>query len=401
VSHTVLIDLQSTVSDTNFAEDFLPMRVYLDHAATTPLDSEVEAIMRPYQFTLGNAASVHRHGAEAREALEDARERLARALHTSSRELIFTSGGTEANNHAILGFGLHRGGHIITTAIEHSAVLAPARMLETMGRAEVTYLQPDAHSVIQAQQVRAALRPNTVLVSVMHVNNELGTVQDVPGIAEVCQPRGISFHVDAVQSLGSVPLDVRRLGCDLLSISAHKFYGPKGVGALWIRRGLDVPPFMLGGHQEGGLRGGTHNLPGAIGMSFAAEKAVTMQPAESARLEVLRDGFARRLLGFDGVHLNGPSLGSPNRSPRHVNITAHGADGEALLMNLDLEGVSASSGSACSAGTLEPSHVLLAIGHTKADARASVRFSLGRDTTQDTLEFAVQAFSRALERSRL
>jgi cysteine desulfurase len=397
----VLIELQNTVSDAVFAEDFLPMRVYLDHAATTPLDPDIEAIMRPYQFTLGNAASVHRHGAEAREALEDARERLARALHTSSRELIFTSGGTEANNQAIFGYGLHHGGHIVTSAIEHSAVLAPAHALEAMGRAEVTYLQPDAHGVIHPEQVQKALRSDTVLVSVMHVNNELGTVQDIPGIAEVCKARGIPFHVDAVQSVGNVPLQVGTLGCDLLSISAHKFYGPKGVGALWIRRGLDVPSFMLGGHQEGGLRGGTHNLPGVVGMSFAAEKTVQMQATESARLEGLRDWFVARLLGFDGVQLNGPPIGNPNRSPKHVNITAHGADGEALLMNLDLEGVSASSGSACSAGTLEPSHVLLAIGHTKVNARSSVRFSLGRDTTQDTLEFAVQAFSRALERSRL
>ncbi len=377
------------------------MRAYLDHAATTPLDPDIEAIMRPHQFTLGNAASVHRHGAEAREALEDARERLARALHTSSRELIFTSGGTEADNHAILGFGLHRNGHIVTTAIEHSAVLAPARALEAMGRAEVTYLQPDAHGVIHPEQVRQAMRPDTVLVSVMHVNNELGTVQDIPGIAAVCKARGVPLHVDAVQSVGNVALEVGTLGCDLLSISAHKFYGPKGVGALWIRRGLDVPPFMLGGHQEGGLRGGTHNLPGVVGMSFAAEKAVQMQAMESARLEELRDWFVTRLLRFEGVQLNGPPIGSRNRSPKHINITARNTDGEALLMNLDLEGVSASSGSACSAGTLEPSHVLLAIGHTKADARSSLRFSLGRDTTQDTLEFAVRAFSRALERSRL
>jgi cysteine desulfurase len=388
------------------------MRVYLDHAATTPLDPEIEQAMRPYHFLEGNPASVHRHGAQAREALEDARERLARAIGASARELIFTSGGTEADNQAIFALGLSRGGHIVTTAIEHSAILAPARALEAMGRCEVTYLQPDQHGVIHPEAVREALRPDTILVSVMHVNNEIGTLQDIPAIAEVCRARGVVLHVDAVQSPGFVPFDVRALGCDLASISGHKFYGPKGVGALFVRRSvgsragndrrdLELPPLMMGGHQEGGLRGGTHNLPGAVGISLALEKAVRQQPEESVRLEGLRDWFTARLLEFDEVTLNGPMMGSPNRSPKHVNVTARGADGEALLMNLDIEGVSASSGSACNAGTLEPSHVLLALGHTRDEARSSLRFSLGRDTTFATLEFAVSAFSRALERSRL
>lgn len=376
------------------------MRVYLDSAATTPLDPEIEIAMRPLHFLEGNAASVHRHGAAAREALEDARERLARAMGASSRELIFTSGGTEADNQAVFALGLMRGGHIVTTAIEHSAVLAPARTLEAMGRCRVTYLRPDRYGLIHPEAVREALEPDTVLVSVMHVNNEIGTVQDIRAIAEICRARGVLLHADAVQSPGFVPLDVSALGVDLASISGHKFYGPKGVGALFVRRGLELPPLMMGGHQEGGLRGGTHNLPGAVGISFALEKAVGMQALEAERLSGLRDGFASRLLEFDGVRLNGPAPGAPNRSPKHVSITAHGVDGEALLMNLDIEGVSASSGSACNAGTLEPSHVLLALGHSKDDARASVRFSLGRDTTLDTLEFAARAFGRALERSR-
>ncbi len=377
------------------------MRVYLDHAATTPLDPEIEAAMRPYHFLSGNASSVHRHGAEAREALEDARERLADAMGASSREVIFTSGGTEADNQAVFSLGLARGGHIVTTAIEHSAILAPARALEATGRCRVTYLQPDQHGAIHPEAVRDALQPDTILVSAMHVNNEIGTVQDIPAIAEITRARGIPLHVDAVQSPGFVPFDARALGCDLASISGHKFYGPKGVGALFVRRGLELPPLMMGGHQEGGLRGGTHNLPGAVGLSLALEKAVRQQPEESARLAGLRDWFAVRLLEFDGVRLNGPGLGAPNRSPKHVSITASGADGEALLMNLDIEGVSASSGSACNAGTLEPSHVLLALGHTRQDARSSVRFSLGRDTTRDDLVLAVSAFGRALERSRL
>jgi cysteine desulfurase len=372
-------------------------RVYLDYASTTPLDPEVELAMRPYQFMQGNPSSVHANGQTTREALEDARERLAKAIGSSGRELIFTSGGTEADNQAIFALGLAKGGHIITSAIEHSAVLAPARTLEAMGRCEVTYLQPDEFGLIDPNQVLEAIRPETVSVSIMHVNNEVGTIQDIQGIAEICRARGIAFHVDAVQSLGTVELNAGALGCDLLTISSHKFYGPKGVGAMYIRRGFELPPLLYGGHQEGGLRGGTHNLPGAVGMAFAAEKASGEQPGESKRLEGLRDHFQTRLLEFDGVSVNGHST---RRSPKILNITAHGADGEGLLMNLDIEGVSASSGSACNAGTLEPSHVLTAMGRSRADARASIRFSFGRDTDSDGLEFAVQAFSKALSRSR-
>ena len=372
-------------------------RVYLDYASTTPLDPEIELAMRPYQFMQGNPSSVHLHGQNTREALEDARERLAQTIGSGGRELIFTSGGTEADNQAIFALGLARGGHIITSAIEHSAVLAPARTLEAMKRCEVTYLEPDGFGLIDPNQVREAIRADTNLVSIMHVNNEVGTVQDVRAMAEICRARGIAFHVDAVQSLGAVELNVSQLGCDLLTISSHKFYGPKGVGALYVRRGFELPPLLYGGHQEGGLRGGTHNLPGALGMALAAEKARFEQPSEASRLEGLRDGFQSRLLEFEGVSLNGHAT---QHSPKILNITAHGADGEALLMNLDIEGVSASSGSACNAGTLEPSHVLRAMGRSRADARASIRFSFGRDTDAAALDFAVRAFAKALARSR-
>ena len=374
------------------------MRVYLDYAATTPLDVDIEVLMRPYQFLPGNASSVHREGSTAKEALEEARERLGRALGCSSRELVFTSGGTEANNQVIFGLGLARGGQIITTAIEHSAVLAPARALEAAKRCEVTYLMPDKFGVIQPNQVLEAIKPETTLVSVMHVNNELGSIQDVRAIAEICRAKGITFHVDAVQSLGYVPLNVLEVGCDLLTISAHKFYGPKGVGALFVRRGLEIPPILYGGHQESGLRGGTHNVPGAVGMAFAAEKAVKLQPEESKRLTALRDSFQTMLLENPNIVLNGHPT---SRSPRHVNVTALNTDGEALLMNFDLEGVAASSGSACSAGSLEPSHVLSALGRSPDEARASIRFSLGHDTTLGKLEFAAKAFQKALIRSSL
>lgn len=375
------------------------MRIYLDYAATTPLDADVEVLMRPYQFLLGNASSLHREGSAAKEALEEARERLARVLGAASQELVFTSGGTEANNQVLLAAS---GGHIITTAVEHSAILAPLRALEVIGKISSTVLMPDSFGLVSAAQVRAAITPATQLISVQHVNNELGTIQPIAEIAVVAKEYGIAFHVDAVQSLGHVPLLVSDLGCDLLSISAHKFYGPKGVGALWVskaleRRGFNLVPLLYGGQQERGLRGGTHDLPAIVGMGLAAEKAAMLQQSETRRLEPMRDWFAAQLTAFNDVSLNS---NSSQRSPRHINITAHGADGEALLMNLDLEGVAASSGSACSSGTLEPSHVLSAIGKSKADAKASLRFSLGRATRYTDLELAVVAFGKALNRSR-
>lgn len=354
--------------------------------------------MRPYHFLAGNASSVHASGRQAREALEDARERLAKVIGASAREVTFTSGGTEADNLALLGLTIERGGHVVTTAIEHSAVLSPARWLAGTGRAEVTFLMPDRFGAILPEQVAQAIRPDTVLVSVVLVNNEVGSIQDIAAIGRECRERGVALHVDAVQALGLIPIDVRDLGCDLLSLSAHKFHGPKGVGALWVRRGLDLTPIVQGGHQERGLRGGTSNFPGAVGMALAAEIAAGEQAAEAERLTQLRDAFTADLLAVREVSLNGhPS----ERSPRHVNVTAHGCDGEALLMNLDLLGVDASSGSACSAGTLEPSHVLLAMGRSEADARASIRFTLGRDTTADDLALAAEAFREAVQRSRM
>jgi cysteine desulfurase len=377
------------------------MRVYLDFAATTPLDPSVEVQMRPFHFLLGNASSLHREGSAAKEALEAARERLARVLGVLSQELVFTSGGTEANNQALFSV-LLLGGHVVTTAVEHSAILAPLRALVGMGRVTATILEPDAFGMVSAAQVQAAITPETKLISVQHVNNELGTIQPISGISMVAREHKIPFHVDAVQSLGYVPLSVKDLGCDLLSIAAHKFYGPKGIGALWVsreleKRGFILSPLLYGGQQERGFRGGTQDVPAIVGMSYAAEKAAGLQPGEAKRLEPLRDWFSQELTSIEGVSLNGHPT---RRSPRHVNITATGADGEALLMNLDLEGVAASSGSACSSGTLEPSHVLLAIGKKKDDARASVRFSLGRSTTQTDLEFAVMAFKKALRRSK-
>ncbi|MER3484145.1 MAG: cysteine desulfurase NifS [Meiothermus sp.] len=371
--------------------------IYLDYAATTPLDPEVKAGIERVLDVYGNPSSVHGVGREAKRLLEEGRERVAKALGCRPRELILTAGGTEADATAILGLTLAKGkGHIISTQIEHSAVLTALKNLERLGF-ETTLLAPDRFGMIYPEQVAEALRPDTILVSVMAVNNELGTIYPVREIAEMCRARGIPFHTDAVQAFGTVRSSVQDLGADLISIAAHKFYGPKGVGALFIRKGLELFPLMPG-KQEQGYRGGTENLPAVYGMGLAAEKAVRVLEEEGSRLLGLRERLERGLLAIPDVELNGhPEL----RSPKHVNVTARGADGEGLLLNLDMMGIAASSGSACASGSLEPSHVLSAIGRSKAEAKASVRFSLGRFTTEAEIGAAVRAFAEAVGRSRV
>ncbi len=371
--------------------------IYLDYAATTPLDPEVRAAMEGVLEEYGNPSSIHQLGRRARSLLEEGRERLARALGARPREVVLTAGGSEADALALYGAALARGrGHLVSTAVEHSAVLQALKNLERLGF-EVTLLQPDRQGLIYPEQVAEALRPETILVSVMAVNNELGTLYPVREIAEVCRARGVLLHTDAVQALGTVPCQVETLGADLISLAAHKFYGPKGVGALYVRKGVELFP-IIPGKQEQGYRGGTENLPAVYGQGVAAEKAAARLAEESQRLLALRERLEARLLAVPGVLLNGhPTL----RSPKHVNVTVRGADGEGLLLNLDLLGVAVSSGSACSSGSLEPSHVLLAIGRSKEEARASVRFSLGRYTTEAEVDQAAQAFAEAVGRSRV
>jgi len=371
--------------------------IYLDYAATTPLDPEVKAALEGVLEEYGNPSSIHQLGRRARSLLEEGRERLARALGARPREVVLTAGGSEADALALYGVALARGrGHLISTAVEHSAVLQALKNLERLGF-EVTLLQPDRHGLIYPEQVAEALRPATILVSVMAVNNELGTLYPVREIAEVCHARGVLLHTDAVQAMGTVPCQVETLGADLISLAAHKFYGPKGVGALYVRKGVELFP-IIPGKQEQGYRGGTENLPAVYGQGLAAEKAVARLAEESQRLLALRSRLEARLLALPGVMLNGhPTL----RSPKHVNVTVMDADGEGLLLNLDLLGVAVSSGSACSSGSLEPSHVLLAIGRSREEAKASVRFSLGRYTTEAEVDQAAQAFAEAMERSRV
>ncbi|GIW35273.1 cysteine desulfurase family protein [Meiothermus sp.] len=371
--------------------------IYLDYAATTPLDPEVKAAVQEVLSVYGNPSSVHGAGRRARQLLEEGRERVARALGCKPRELVLTSGGTESDALAIFGVALALGrGHLVSTELEHSAVLTALKNLQHLGF-DVTLLKPDHTGMIYPEQVAEALRPDTFLVSLMTVNNEIGTLYPVKAVAELCRARGVLFHTDAVQAFGTVPSRVEDLGADLISIAAHKFYGPKGVGALYVRKGIELFPLMPG-KQEQGYRGGTENLPAVYGMGLAAEKAMTLLRQEIQKLLHLRERLESQLLAIPGVELNGhPTL----RSPKHVNVTARGADGEGLLLNLDLLGVAASAGSACASGSLEPSHVLLAIGRSKAEAKASVRFSLGRFTTEEEIDKAAAAFAEAVGRSRV
>jgi len=385
-------------------------RVYLDHAATTPLAPEVLDEMKPYLTEqYGNASSVHQLGRQARVTVEEARERVASCLGAASSEIVFTSGGTESNNLALKGVlevqsrdGAPAG--LVTSAAEHEAVLTPAAHLRQQGH-PVQVLSPVDHGVVTPEQVAAAINDRTALVSVMHVNNETGVCTDVAGIAEVCDKNDVLFHCDAVQSAGLYDIDVDALGIDLLSLSGHKFYGPKGVGALFVRGGVELGPLVEGGSQERERRGGTENVPGVVGLASALERA-----AEAAEQRVERlAGLQRRLVnGLDDAVpgeyvLNTPIIEEASVAPHVVNVAfppvdGTPIDGEMLILNLDMEGVLVSAGSACTSGALEPSHVLTALGLERETASAAVRFSLGTDTTEEDIDYALDKLQTTLER---
>jgi cysteine desulfurase len=374
-----------------------PDSVYLDYAATTPVDPEVEAAMRPFFLErFGNAGSVHEFGQAARRAVDDARGSVAGLVGAQAREIVFTSGATEANNTAIVGAVLARGGprgtHIITAATEHHAVLEPARWLERQGAA-LTVLPVDAHGMVDPDAVRAALRPETAIVSVMHGSNEIGTIGPLAEIAAIARASGVTVHTDATQSAGIVPLDVTALGVDLLSMSAHKRYGPKGVGALYVRTGTRLEPLLHGGSQERGRRGGTENVPGIVGFGVAARLAVDRMADDAARIARLRDRLATGLGALDGARLNGHP---EHRLPGIASVSFAGADSESLLLALDLEGIAASSGSACTSGSLEPSHVIEALGLPPEVAAGTLRFSLGRQTTDEDVDRVLQVLPTIL-----
>lgn len=375
-------------------------RIYLDHAATTPVDPRVVEAMRPFWTDrFGNASSVHGFGQEAQAAVDHARRTLAQALGAQPAEIVFTSGATEADNWAILGVAwAHeaRGRHIITTAVEHHAVLEPCRFLAERGW-EVTILPVDRYGRVDPDDVRRAIRSDTVLVSVMHANNEVGTLEPVAEIARICRERGVLVHTDATQSFGALPLHVDELGVDLLSASAHKRYGPKGVGLLYIRKGTRILPLLRGGSHQRGRRAGTENVPGIVGFATAIEIALADREAEQARIASLRDRLTEGLLRIEGAHLNGHPT---ERLPNNVNVSFEGTDSETLLVNLDLMGIAASSGSACTSGSLEPSHVLVALGLAPELSAGTLRFTLGRWTTEAEVEEVIRATEEAVAQVR-
>jgi len=376
------------------------LRAYFDHNATTPLAPEVrEALVSCLDQTYGNASSIHHFGQAAKQRLEAARRQVASLLGARPAEVVFTGGGTEADNLAVLGaVRAARGArHLITTAIEHPAVLGPCAQLEREGAA-VTPLPVGSDGVVDPGEVRRALRPDTVLISVMHANNELGTLQPIAEIARIAREAGVAFHADGVQTLGKIPVDVHALGVDLYSVSGHKLYGPKGVGALYVRKGTPLAGLMFGGHHERDRRPGTENVPALAGLGAAAERAGHHLEAEAQLLASLRDRLENAALErIPGVAVNGAGA---CRTPNTTNISFDGIDGEALVIALDLRGFAVSTGSACSSGAITPSHVLTAIGLSAERARASIRFSLGRSNTAEQVDALVEALEASVAHLR-
>lgn len=372
-------------------------RVYCDANATTPLATEVLEAMRPYLIDdFGNASSIHLEGQRARKAVDRARETLARFFHCREAEVVFNSGGTEGDNTAI--FGLVRAGdHLITTAIEHSAVLRAAERVAERG-AEVTFIAPRTNGLIDPEEIRRAIRPTTRLISVMLANNETGVLQPVEEIGRIAAEAGAFFHIDAVQGAGKVEFDVRRFGCHLCTISAHKMHGPKGIGAMYVRRGTPLEPLVVGGSHERRQRAGTENVPGIVGLGKAVELAMqSLADGTVAQISALRDQLEAGILEIAGTAVNGANA---PRVANTTNIRFEQVEGEALVIALDLKGVAVSGGSACHSGSTEPSHVLMAMGLDKHAARASLRFSLLRTATKEDVDQVLRVVPQAVEHLR-
>lgn len=376
-------------------------RIYMDHSATTPVDPEIAQAMVKYMTEdFGNPSSIHAFGREARKAVEEARERVAKAIGANPQEIIFTSGGTEADNMAILGVAqanCKKGNHIITSSVEHHAVLDTCKHLEKNGYS-VTYLPVDEYGRVRVEDVEKAITKNTILITIMHANNEVGTIQPIAEIGQLARKHGVLFHTDAVQSFGKIPVNVDELQVDLLSLSSHKIYGPKGVGALYIRRGTRITPITHGGAQERKRRAGTENVPGIVGFGLAAEKIVAEMAEESPRLQALRDKLIQGIMGkMDYVKLNGHPT---ERLPHNVNFSFHFIEGESLLLMLDMKGIAASSGSACTSGSLDPSHVLLAMGLSHEVAHGSLRLTLGKVNTEADVDHVLEELPKIVQRLR-
>jgi cysteine desulfurase len=373
-------------------------RVYLDNNATTPVLPEVFEAMRPYfGERFGNASSIHHHGQETRSAVEDARESVADLLGCSASEIVFTSGGTESDNLAIAGW-VAAGDHVITSSIEHHAVLHACKHLEKIG-CEVTILPVDGQGLIDLSDVRRALRANTKLISVMMANNETGVLQPVEEIGKIASEASVLFHTDAVQAVAKVPINVRQIGCDALSISGHKFHAPQGVGALYVKKGTRIQPLFYGGRHERSRRAGTENVPGIVGLGKAAELAKQgLYGGDDHRIAAMRDRLEQGILAqVDEAVVNGERA---TRVPNTTNIHFDHIEGESLVIALDLKGLAVSTGAACSSGAIEPSHVLIAMGLRPDQARASIRLSLGKQTTAEEIDFALALVPETVARLR-
>ena len=376
-------------------------RIYFDHNATTPIRPEVLAAMMPYLTEeFGNASSIHAYGQNAREGVEQARSSVAALVGARAADIMFTSGGTESNNHAILGAVAAAPGkakHVITSAIEHVAALDSCRALAKRG-IDLTVLPVDREGLVNPDDIRRAIRPETVLITIMLANNEIGTIEPIEEIGKIAAEKGIVFHTDAVQATGKIPIEVEKLRVALLSISAHKFCGPKGVGALYIRKGIQLQPLLYGGHSERDRRPGTEDVAAIAGMGKAAELAQTGMREDSERIRGLRDRLERGLL--DRVPHSWVNGVRAPRVPNTANLTFPFIEGEAMVIALDLKGLACSTGAACSSGAVEPSHVLLALGLAPEDARATLRLSLGHQTTEEEIDFALKTIPPVIERLR-
>ena len=376
-------------------------RIYLDYAATTPCDPEVLKAMEPYFFEkFGNPSSLHSFGQEAKKGIEDAREYLASFIGADPSEIIFTSGGTESDNFAIFGVAHaleNKGRHIITSAIEHHAVSEPCKFLEKKGF-KVTYVGVYKYGQVSPDDVKKEITDKTILISVMHANNEIGTIQPIAEIGKFAREKGITFHTDAVQTVGHIPVDVNELNVDLLSLAAHKFYGPKGVGALYVRRGTRIETYLRGGDQEKGRRASTHNTTGIVGLGKAVELCRAKMDLEASFQIKLRDRLIKEIPEkISEVYLNGPAQ---NRLPNNVNFSIKYIEGESILLNLDMLGIACSTGSACTSTSLEPSHVLLAIGLPHEIAHGSLRVTMGRWTKEEDVSYLLEVLPKIVDKLR-
>ncbi len=376
-------------------------RVYLDYAATAPCDPEVIKAMEPFFFVQpGNASSIHSYGQQAKKGIEDSREGLASFIGADPQEIVFTSGGTESDNNVIFGVAeelKEKGNHIITSAIEHHAVTEPCACLEKKGFS-VTYIGVDRDGLVSPEEIRNAITDKTILISIMHANNEIGTIQPVKEIGLIAKEKGVYFHTDAVQTVGHIPVNVNDLNVDFLSLSGHKFYGPKGVGALYIRKGKRIGRFFYGGDQEKGRRASTYNTPGIVGLGKAIELCRRDMPEEMQAQAALRDRLIKEIPELiPEVKLNGHPL---KRLPNNVNFSIKYIEGESILLSCDMLGIALSTGSACTSSSLEPSHVLLAIGLDHATAHGSLRITIGRWTKKTDVDYLLDNLPKVVERLR-